>query len=178
MSTAAKEENLSGFEERCRVLPLAAADRLAENSRQGFESEKINSHQGWSEVNFKTATGIGARLRPKGIRSRCQSLNRYAYVLNNPCSLIDPFGLDPCKFNIGVVNNAGTLTDPQIAALEAELSSILGQAGVGANFVSSPNAADYSITVTQYSPPTFSPNWFGFTPLFRRGPCLRSERAK
>ncbi|HXJ95146.1 MAG TPA: RHS repeat-associated core domain-containing protein [Terriglobia bacterium] len=25
-----------------------------------------------------------------------QSLNRYAYVLNNPTTLIDPSGLDPC----------------------------------------------------------------------------------
>jgi len=32
-----------------------------------------------------------------------QSLNRYAYVLNNPCNLADPLGLDPCS-NKDVIN--------------------------------------------------------------------------
>jgi len=77
-------------------LNNAAGSLLSENSRQGFSSKKINMHQGWTAVNFKTATGIEARLRPKGIRSRCQSLNRYAYVLNNPTNLIDPSGMGPC----------------------------------------------------------------------------------
>jgi hypothetical protein len=55
---------------------------LAENSRLGFATKKPGSHRAWSEVNFKTASGMEARLRPEGIRSRCQSLNRYAYVGN------------------------------------------------------------------------------------------------
>ena len=79
------------------ALPLAAAVPVGENSHQGFSSKKINTHPGWSEVNLKTATGIGVSLRREGIRSRCQSLNRYAYVMNNPTALIDPLGLDSCK---------------------------------------------------------------------------------
>jgi hypothetical protein len=76
------------------VLPLAATRELAENSRQGFAAKKIGSHRGSSDVNFKSVTGIEVSLRWKGIRSRCQSLNRYAYALNNPTTLIDPMGLN------------------------------------------------------------------------------------
>ena len=41
---------------------------------------------------------VGRWLSPDplaGDVSNPQSLNRYAYVLNNPTSLIDPLGLDP-----------------------------------------------------------------------------------
>lgn len=76
------------------VLPLAATKELAGNSHQGFTAKKINSHPGWCAVNFRTVRGIGVSLRREGIRSRCQSLNRYAYALNNPTSLTDPLGLD------------------------------------------------------------------------------------
>jgi hypothetical protein len=93
--TAATEEISSSTEGRSVALPLAAAAPVAENSRQGFATKKSGSHPGWSEVNFKTAAGMEASLRPEGIRSRCQSLNRYAYVMNNPTTLIDPSGLCP-----------------------------------------------------------------------------------
>lgn len=57
-----------------------------------------------------------------------QSLNRYAYVLNNPCTLIDPLGLTPqCTFNV-----RGGTNLPQ-ATLD-EIARILGQADVGVNF--------------------------------------------
>jgi hypothetical protein len=75
------------------TLNKAAGALLSENSRQGFSSKKINVHRGLTAVNFKTATRIEARLRPEGIRSRCQSLNRYAYVLNNPARFTDRLGL-------------------------------------------------------------------------------------
>ena len=38
-----------------------------------------------------------------GSISNPQSLNRYAYVVNDPCNLTDPLGLQPgCSFNIGI----------------------------------------------------------------------------
>jgi hypothetical protein len=90
---AAKEGISSSTEGRSVVLSLAAVAPVAENSRLGFSTKKSGSHSGRSEVNFKTAAGMGASLRREGIRSRCQSLNRYAYVGNNPTTLIDPSGL-------------------------------------------------------------------------------------
>ena len=63
----------------------------------------------------------GALLNP-------QSLNRYAYVLNNPCTLIDPLGLTPkCTFNVRGGTNLPKATLDEIAR-------ILGQADVGVNF--------------------------------------------
>ena len=90
---AAAKERIPWSEGPSVALPLAAAVTVAKNSRPGFEPKKINSHPGWSEVNFKTVSGIGVSLRRDGIRSRCQSLNRYAYVINNPTTLVDPKGL-------------------------------------------------------------------------------------
>jgi hypothetical protein len=89
---ATQESVPSRSEGPSAALPLAAT-LVAENLRQGFTTKEINAHLGWKEVNFKTAAGIGASLRREGIRSRCQSLNRYAYVLDNPTNLIDPLGL-------------------------------------------------------------------------------------
>jgi RHS repeat-associated protein len=58
-----------------------------------------------------------------------QSLNRYAYVLNNPCTLIDPLGLTPkCTFTASGGSNL-----PKEA--KDEINRILGQAGVHADFV-------------------------------------------
>jgi RHS repeat-associated protein len=41
-----------------------------------------------------------------------QSFNRYAYVLNNPTSLVDPLGLDSCKPTPGNNNCQGTKHTP------------------------------------------------------------------
>jgi RHS repeat-associated protein len=45
-----------------------------------------------------------------GIVGNPQSLNRYSFVLNNPCSLVDPFGLTTCTFNISINNEARAAT--------------------------------------------------------------------
>jgi RHS repeat-associated protein len=94
-----------------------------------------------------------------------QSWNRYAYVLNNPCSFTDLLGLDPCSFNIAVVimRNTG-LTGSQVAALQNEMAWVLGQAGVGVSFVQ-PDSADYTVTVSPYNPPALSSSVLGFTPF-------------
>src|SRR5271157_4061439 len=104
---AAAKERISWSEGPGVALPLAAAVPVAKNSRPGFELKKINSRPGWSEVNFKTVSGIGVSLRQNGIGSRCQSLNRYAYVLNNPTTLTDPTGL--CS----AYDYTYTITDPE-----------------------------------------------------------------
>jgi RHS repeat-associated protein len=60
-----------------------------------------------------------------------QSLNRYAYVLNNPCGLIDPLGLDSCNFNITIQNN-GVGSSQQVGLAQAEVIRILRAARLSA----------------------------------------------
>src|SRR5947209_7646321 len=80
-----------------------------------------------------------------------QSLNRYIYALNNPCSLVDALGLDPCNFNIAINNQAG-LGSVQTNAIEAEINAIFtaspGTNGehIGATF-NQPGYTDYSATI-------------------------------
>jgi RHS repeat-associated protein len=54
-----------------------------------------------------------------------QSLNRYAYVLNNPCSLIDPVGLENCNFQVQLVNDAGFSND-QLQTMMEQMNNLLG----------------------------------------------------
>ncbi|HEV2992213.1 MAG TPA: RHS repeat-associated core domain-containing protein [Candidatus Angelobacter sp.] len=69
-----------------------------------------------------------------------QSLNRYAYVLNNPCTLIDPYGLTPqCTFT---VSGGSDLSQ----AAKNEINRILNQASVQANFV---NGSTADVTLVQ-----------------------------
>ena len=75
-----------------------------------------------------------------------QSLNRYAYVMNSPCSYTDPLGLDPCGFNIAI-NNSGLINQSQLSTLEQALKGVFATAGVGVSFNFS-GAADYSLDVT------------------------------
>src|SRR2546425_1252462 len=50
---------------------------------------------------YNTRTGRFMSPDPlSGSASNPQSLNRYSYVLNDPCSLVDPFGLTTCTFNV------------------------------------------------------------------------------
>jgi RHS repeat-associated protein len=58
-----------------------------------------------------------------------QSLNRYAYALDDPCNLVDPLGLK-CTLIFGL--NDGSLSD----ATKKKISDIFENAGVGVQFVS------------------------------------------
>jgi RHS repeat-associated protein len=82
--------------------------------------------------------------------SNPQSWNRYTYALNDPCALVDPLGLDTCKFNIGVYANQ--LSQTQLKALQNSLAAIFNAAGVGVNFSFSGNA-DFSFSVVPSGTP-------------------------
>ena len=96
-----------------------------------------------------------------------QTWNRYAYVENQPCSSVDPFGLTSCKFNVKVNNNAGLNSD-QINAVEQEIQAIFASTtgpngeSVGINFVSG-GQADATLNLTQsgWLINTFAPGTFG-----------------
>jgi RHS repeat-associated protein len=70
-----------------------------------------------------------------------QSLNRYGYVLNDPCNSVDILGLDPCAFNI-LVKNAVGMDPAGLQAAEKQFNVVLGanNSGLSANFVESGNA--------------------------------------
>ena len=82
-----------------------------------------------------------------------QSLNRYAYVLNSPCDLMDPLGLDQCNFNIAINNPGGA----NLSIVEAQINSLLGFVAspsgdtVQANFEFS-GKADYTLNIKSGSP--------------------------
>jgi hypothetical protein len=81
-----------------------------------------------------------------------QSWNRYAYALDNPCSLTDPLGLDPtCSFNIAI-NNSGLLSESQVVQLEQTMNDVFADpdnpdADIGLNF-NFTGDADYSVDIT------------------------------
>jgi RHS repeat-associated protein len=83
-----------------------------------------------------------------------KTLNRYAYVLNNPCSLTDPLGLDTCSINIAFAG-ASSLTGPQLSAAESQINAILGAASnwlaqgnsVNANF-NFTGRSDFTVNLT------------------------------
>ncbi|PYV25097.1 MAG: hypothetical protein DMG24_09785 [Acidobacteria bacterium] len=60
--------------------------------------------------NRRYTYGLGRWLSPDplaGEVAKPQSLNRYAYVGNNPTSLIDPLGLMYCDANSAVLDDEG-----------------------------------------------------------------------
>ncbi|HEV2112764.1 MAG TPA: hypothetical protein VGR50_01370 [Terriglobales bacterium] len=100
MLRAAKEEMISAE----GVLSLAAAlgssqnrsqgkMQLAKNSRPGVRRKNLAPHPGNEPCNSTTVLGMRASLALEGSRKRIQSLNRYAYVGNNPLASVDPLGL-------------------------------------------------------------------------------------
>jgi RHS repeat-associated protein len=92
--------------------------------------------------------------------SNPQSWNRYAYVLNSPCNMVDPYGLAPCTFNITIINNG--LNRSQLQTAESQIASFLSGAGVGVTF--NQGKPDYTATLTIADSPK-GPENFGDTPL-------------
>lgn len=78
-----------------------------------------------------------------------KSLNRYAYVVNNPCSLTDVLGFDACNFNISINNQTGQ--NLNLGAIEAAIGQIFNASSVGqinqvgVNFVTS-GPANFTLT--------------------------------
>jgi RHS repeat-associated protein len=65
-----------------------------------------------------------------------QSWNRYAYVLNDPCSLVDPLGLDTCKFNVQLNLSGGpSLGKNDVAKIETSINAIFGRTQSDGNSV-------------------------------------------
>ncbi|MBI3661432.1 MAG: hypothetical protein HY234_00050 [Acidobacteria bacterium] len=77
-----------------------------------------------------------------------QSLNRYAYVLNDPCNLFDPLGLQ-CK--VTVATDQTKLNDKQKTAMKDELEKIFKDAGVDV-IVETSDTPDYSLAVVPNAP--------------------------
>jgi RHS repeat-associated protein len=84
-----------------------------------------------------------------------QSLNRYSYVLNDPCNLRDPFGLAPCTLKFGTMGQ--TLT-PQA---QQRIQDIFAAAGVDVAFTSSGKADFYVWQNTPLVPPPGAQVVFG-----------------
>lgn len=80
-----------------------------------------------------------------------QSLNRYTYALNNPCTLTDPMGLSPCDMknatNAKVINfinaNIGAV-QPVASQLNLPVQDILGLAGSESAYGTSTLATSYA----------------------------------
>jgi len=93
-----------------------------------------------------------------------QSLNRYAYALNNPCTLTDPLGLDPCSCVINLSDPGRLLSASVLATAESVIARILTNAGVGVVF--SRTNADFTATVLPANPaPPATGVEFGHTSL-------------
>ncbi|MGB7729571.1 MAG: RHS repeat-associated core domain-containing protein, partial [Candidatus Acidiferrum sp.] len=89
-----------------------------------------------------------------------QSWNRYAYVLNSPCSLVDPLGLASCQFNISVTVNPSTgLSNQNLVNALIRAANIFSQGTdangntVSANFTMN-SGGDYTLSFT--NSPTLS----------------------
>ncbi|HLY61017.1 MAG TPA: RHS repeat-associated core domain-containing protein [Terriglobia bacterium] len=86
----------------------------------------------YDTLNRKYPHTMGRWLTPDplaGDITNPQSLNRYAYVLNSPCSLGDPLGLDASTCNVHINNKTGQNID--VAGIEATIKQILDASSLG-----------------------------------------------
>ena len=104
----------------CMNLPfgdelICSANDLSEQHFTGQIHDQETGNDYFNARYYSNSTGRFLSPDPLGgSLSNPQSLNRYAYVLNNPLSLTDPTGLDPCGNADGSVGDdgedSGTLT--------------------------------------------------------------------
>jgi RHS repeat-associated protein len=95
---------------------------------------------------------LGRFLQPDvlgGSLTAPQSFNRFAYALNDPCTMTDPLGLTPCSLNI-LVNNNVNLTAAQKTAIQNQINAIFGP-NVVANFNFS-GVAQFTLNVNNAGP--------------------------
>ena len=101
--------------------------------------------------------------------SNPQTLNRYSYVINSPCSLSDPWGLSPCTYKIRLTpGKKSPLSDPKFAAaVKGEVSRIFDLADLGVSFDG--DTPDYTLHIDNAVPSNLkiSPDAIGYTNSFR-----------
>jgi len=96
-----------------------------------------------------------------------QSLNRYSYVLNNPCSLIDPLGLAPdCMLVIDFQANNLFHRQGEVTDAEDRIQSMFSQPQANANVgvIFSATNADFTVTLLPANPKPWEGVRFGYTP--------------
>jgi RHS repeat-associated protein len=78
---------------------------------------------------FDPATGRYTSVDPLGLLA---GVNPYIYVLNNPLSYIDPFGLDPWTLITSPFRRDGGIPEQDLIGLENDFSAIEGAATTAA----------------------------------------------
>jgi RHS repeat-associated protein len=118
----------------------------ASNDKLLFTSYERDSESGNDYALARcNISGLGRFASPDplgGGLSNPQSLNRYAYVLNNPANLVDPLGLAPCNLTISL--NGQTL----FQGSRDQISDIFKAAGIDISFVDNGQA---TVNVWQYA---------------------------
>jgi RHS repeat-associated protein len=88
-----------------------------------------------------------------------RSLNLYAYVQNDPCNYLDPFGLERCALKVSLTSTQNIPPD-QMNDLKTALQSIYGQIGIDITFVT--QGQDFTLVFG--NPPEVPPADFGWYP--------------
>ena len=132
-----------------------------------FAGMKFDQESGdYYTLNRYYPPNLGRWLSPDPVAGSIynpQSLNRYSYVLNNPCSLIDPLGLAPdCMLVIDFQANNLFHRQGQVTDAEDRIQSMFSQAPVGVIF--SATNADFTVTLLPANPEPWKGVLFGFTP--------------
>ena len=121
-----------------------------------FTGYERDSESGLDYAIFRYySSGLGRFLTADPLPGRLnnpQSFNRYSYVLNNPCTLLDPFGLTTCTINFSIDNQVG-LTSRELWDIGQQISAIFAQQddghgnSVNVNFVSGAEVVNADTTL-------------------------------
>jgi RHS repeat-associated protein len=124
-----RDQNGDGVE-ACIALPFGdgASCTGTHYANQLFTGDEHDSESNTEHTDFRQMSGIQGRwLSPDPYAGSMdignpQSFNRYAYVMNDPINLLDPFGLD-CQ---GATTGTGTQqesTDPNAPTIQVTVSA-------------------------------------------------------